>query len=202
MVTKLFVEGGGENDSLLRECRAAFSRMMKSAGIENRPRVVACGARWNAFDRFRHSIQEGAAGRSILLVDSEGPVDSPERTNPWDHVRAREGDGWEKPAGATDEDLHFMVQCMETWFLADKGALREFYGQGFNEAKLPRKSDIESVPKAEVYSALSRSTEKAKTKGEYGKGAHSFKILAKLKPDEIEKVCPWAQRFFEHLRTL
>jgi hypothetical protein len=67
------------------------------------PRIIACGGRDDAFDRFRHAPEEQHA---ILLVDSEGPV----ATKPWVHLKAR--DGWD-PGAATDDQAQLMVACME-----------------------------------------------------------------------------------------
>ena len=32
--------------------------------------------------------------------------------------------------GATDEQAHLMVQCMEAWFLADRETLAAVFGRG------------------------------------------------------------------------
>ena len=109
----------------------------------------------------------------------------------------RPGDGWVKPAGATEDHLHLMVQCMEAWFLADRRALKEFFGPGFRERALPAAtSQPEKVSKPDLYHKLEQATRDTKTKGTYGKGEHSFKLLATLDPALVRKACPWAERFF------
>ena len=72
-------------------------------------------------------------------MDSEGPV--AQGAGPWAHLRAR--DGWIRPADATDENAHLMVQCMETWFLADRDNLADYFGHGFNPNALPAREEIE-----------------------------------------------------------
>ncbi len=57
----------------------------------------------------------------MLLVDSEGPVQV--TTPPWEYVKSRRQDAWEKPKGASDEQRHLMVACMEAWFFAERKAL-------------------------------------------------------------------------------
>lgn len=200
---KLFVEGGGDyNDALKIECRRAFAVLLERAGLKGRmPRIVACGGRRNAFDRFCTAIGRGGGeDLAILLVDSEAPV---VEVDPWQHVEQRRGDGWVRPAGATEDHLHFMVQCMEAWFLADRRALQEFYGQGFKEDALPAATCVqEDVSKLDLYRKLDQATRNTTTKGAYGKGKHSFALLAKLDPTRVREANPWAERFFATLDRL
>jgi Domain of unknown function (DUF4276) len=200
-MVRVFVEGGGvDNAALKTECRRAFAQLFEKAGLEGRmPRTIVCGPRTDAFEQFSTALEEeGAADASVLLVDAEAPVT---HVSPWEHVRQRQGDGWQKPAGASDDHLHLMVECMESWFLADPEALAAFYGQGFNENALP-KSAPEQVAKTDVYSALDRATRPTKTKGRYGKGTHSFKLLATLDPAKVCAACPAAKRFFDAVDRL
>lgn len=195
---KLFVEGGGNhNDALKTECRRAFTVLLERAGFKSRmPRVVACGGRRNAYEQFCTAIGEGEAS-AILLVDAETPVAV---GDPWQHVAQHQGDQWDRPAGATEDHLHLMVQCMEAWFLADRPALREFFGQGFQENALPAVTCVpEDVGKSDLYKRLQQATSKTKTKGAYDKGKHSFKLLAMLDPNLVRKAGGWAERFFATL---
>jgi len=196
--TRIFIEGGGDdNDSLKTECRRAFTKLLEKAGFQGRmPRPVACGGRRNAYDQFCTAIRAGE-DRALLLVDAESPV---EQEDPWRHVAGRPGDGWSQPAGATADHLHLMVQCMEAWFLADRRALGEFFGQGFNANALPPSTCIqEEVDKPDLYDKLKQATRKTKTKGTYGKGKHAFKLLATLDPNLVRRASPWAERFFATL---
>ena len=123
MTVKIYVEGGGtHNKALQTECRRGFSELLKRAGLRGRmPRVVACGGRRMAYENFRTAHENaGPDERPILLVDSEGPIID---ENPWEHVRLRSGDGWVRPEGASQDQIHLMVQTMEAWFHADKDAL-------------------------------------------------------------------------------
>ena len=118
MTVKIYVEGGGDhNKALQTQCRQGFSEFFRKAGLAPVTRVVSCGGRGRAYDRFRTSHENAGAGeRSFLLVDSEAPV----KTDRWQHVKLRQGDGWDRPAGAVDHQIHFMVEAMEAWFHADK----------------------------------------------------------------------------------
>jgi hypothetical protein len=120
VTVKVYVEGGGDhNKALETECRRGFSEFFRKAGLENRmPRVVRCGGRRQAYERFR-TAHENASGDEfpILLVDSEEPV---VESSPWEHVRLRPGDQWARPAVASEDRIHLMVQAMEAWFHADQ----------------------------------------------------------------------------------
>lgn len=195
-MVKLYVEGGGDSKTLHDELRRGFSKLLEKAGLKGKmPQIVACGGRSQTFDRFRTAINQGQT--AILLVDSEDFV----RTiSPWDHLKNRPGDAWEKPEKATDADCFFMVCCMESWFLADVNALKEFLGQGFNTNALPSTSnEIEHIEKTKVYESLKKATSGCKTKAPYGKGAHSFKILGLIDPEKVKEASSWAMRFFEKL---
>ena len=203
---KVYVEGGGSganSASLQSELRRGFAEFFAKTdlGSTRRPSVVACGGREQAFDSFRTAIEQGE--QALLLVDSETALNpshqSPQDENwkPWAHLKAQAG--WGKPAKATDDDCHLMVQCMENWFLADKASVAAFFGQGFKEAALPSAS-LETVSKETVYVALQTATQSCKTKGVYGKGAHSFKLLRSINPAHVEAESPWAKRFLDELR--
>ena len=76
MTVKVYVEGGGDGRDLRTRCRKGFSAFFEKAGLAGRmPRVVACGSRESAFDRFRTAFAARKAGEFVaLLVDSEAPV--------------------------------------------------------------------------------------------------------------------------------
>lgn len=95
-----------------------------------------------------------------------------------------------------------MVQCMEAWFLADKGCLQRFYGQGFQARALPAQANVEAVNKEHLMEALKKATRNTKTKGKYAKGDHSFDLLGDLDVGLLEQASPWAKRFFDELRKL
>ncbi len=193
----LIVEGGGHRRLDLKvDCRTAFRTLLERAGLGARmPRIIAAGSRGNAYDIFLHcwaSFQQRGP-LPLLLVDSEAPVTG---ASAWTHVGKRVGDKWSRPEGAGEEHLHLMVECMEAWFLADRLALKAFFGKDFKETALPAATAaIETVPKTKVYDSLESATKPTK-KGRYGKGAHSFKLLATLDPAKVRAASPWAERFF------
>lgn len=204
-MVKLYVEGGGDSKALRSECREGFKTFITKAGLENRPRIVACGGRRDAFDFFCKAIANGE--EAILLVDSEDAViaqnqhGQPDSWRPWAHLKARVDDGWDKPDDTADTQCHLMVQVMESWFLADPDALKKFFGPGFKENALPADNNaVESIAKQQIYGVLQQVSSNCKTKATYGKGEHSFKLLAMIDPAKVTQASPWAKRFVDELR--
>ena len=114
-------------------------------------------------------------------------------------MKNREPDNWDRPESARDDNAHMMVQCMETWFLADQEALGRFFGDGFNRGALAHRVSIEEVPKAEIERSLIAATRQCKTKGTYHKGRHSFEILALVNPVRVMGASLYARRFIDTL---
>jgi hypothetical protein len=212
---KLFVEGGGDSHALRIRCREAFNGFLQKAGLEGQmPRIVACGKRNNAYESYCTALSNGED--AVLLVDSEGPVVWPPNKadynaadcktwRPWHHLKNRKNkegeyaDNWDRPQNALDTDCHLMVQFMETWFLADTGALREYYKQGFDGNCLPTRADIENIDKSEVERLLRQATKETK-KGCYDKGEDSFAILRIIDANKVIGKSPWAKRFVALLK--
>lgn len=194
----LYVEGGGDTGKLHDACRRGFSMFLEKAGVtKNRPRIVACGGRSRAYDKFRTALREGK--RALLLIDAEASV---KETSPWLHLQNRPGDGWAKPDNATDDHCHLMVECMENWFLADRETLRAFFGQDFRETALPPRSrGIETVPKDTAIDALVKATQGCKPTLRYRKGERSFDLLARIDPAKVTAASPWAARFVTAVET-
>lgn len=194
MSAYLFVEGGGNgaNEKYLdTECRRAFGKLIEAAGFGGRmPRIVACGGRDNAHDKFRKKILERAPDDYIgLLVDSEEcPGDI---AAPWAHLRAR--DKWSMPPGATEDNALLMVVCMETWIAADVPSLRAHYGAAFREKRLPSLVEIEKRSRAEILRSLQEATKECSAP--YKKGRHSYAVLGKLNPEVLRSNLPSFDRF-------
>ena len=110
-------------------------------------------------------------------------------------------DTWAAPDGATDDNAHLMVQCMETWFLADRDCLEAFFGRGFNRKALPGHRNIEEIAKADVFEGLKNATRRCQPKGEYGKGSHSFEILSEIDPSKVLAASPHAKRLIDTLQA-
>lgn len=194
---KVYVEGGSRGP-LATKCRQGFSEFFKNAGLAGHmPSVVSCGSRNEALNRFCTALNEFKPGTiPILLVDSEDPVRNID--GPWDHLLSR--DGWDRPESAKDDQAHLMVQCMESWFLADVSALEEFFGSGFRSSAIPQRNDIENISKNDVLGRL-KAASSGSRKREYHKGNHSFDILARIDPESVIRRSPFAKRLIDTLKS-
>jgi len=145
------------------------------------PSITACGGRNSAFDDFKTALEDEYP---ILLVDSEAPVTEPA----WEHLQ--DLDNWLRPNGAADDQAQLMVQCMETWCVADRSALRRFFGQHLQESALPALNDLEGRAKTDVQQALEHATRECVHNREYKKGKCSFRLIAEVDPRVLEEHLP------------
>ena len=197
MTFELYIEGGGDNRRLGAQFREGWTSFLRIAGLSGHmPKVIRGGSRRQTFDRYAKEV-ENPRPRIVplLLVDSEDAVDTAHSV--WQHLRAH--DGWHKPAHAGENDAFLMAQVMETWFLADRDALRDYFGPLFMENALKAWAELEHVPKATVVEALEKAS--ARCPKPYTKGKISFELLAKTDPARVETACPHAEEFLIRLRT-
>ena len=148
-----------------------------------RVRFIAGTGRDDTIHDFRDAMKTHPSSWNVLLIDSEGPDDG--------RLFAR----LHLPV-AQEESVFWMVQLMETWFVADIQALKRFYGQGLREAQLLIKRDMERVPKKDVLRWLEHAT-KATQKGKYDNVDHATHLLGLIDPDLVQKVCPNCRRISE-----
>ena len=198
---KVFVEGGGDSGALRSKCRMGFREFFKKAGLDGKALSIrSCGGRKAAYDKFCTAIANGQSDElPILLVDSEDPVPSGKKS--WTFLKDRDADRWPKPKGASDNQAHLMVQCMEAWFMADKDVLAVYYKKDFRANALPARKDIEEIPKPDIYERLKKAT-KDTSKKEYSKGAHSFDILALIDPQKVMEHSPHARKLIDTLNEI
>jgi hypothetical protein len=189
---RIYVEGGGNQRSTLNNCRQAFRLFLEKVVPRGSFEIIASGDRNKAFKDFRLALKQHPQDYIILLVDSEEAV----LGGPWPHLANRRGDHWNRPRGATDDQAHLMVQAMESWFLADRQVLIDYYGQGFLANALPRQANIEIVPKKDVFRALKNASRNTAKKGEYHKTRHGFDLLERIDPNRVRHASLHADRLF------
>jgi hypothetical protein len=192
---RIYVEGGGDKDSKAR-LREAFSRFLSEPRLDLQKRgiawrVIPCGSREDTYDAFRRGSREHSSARVLLLVDAERPLTGTEREHLAEH------DGWDLSFAAADH-IHLMTQLMESWMLADPAALARFYGQGFAAGAIPKRHNVEEIPKEDVERALKEATRNTQP-GVYHKTRHAPKILEDLDPATVRQRAPGCERLFQHL---
>lgn len=183
----IYLEGGGDSEGLRSRCREGFRKLFQGFGFKRMPKLVACGGRGNAFDRFCKAHADGKED-AILLIDGEDSVADIEKT--WLHLKLR--DNWDKPDVAQDEQVLLMTTCMETWIVADQAALQSFYKSDLKENQLPTLIDLEGRERHAVQGSLQNATKDYKNK--YEKGKRSFDVLAVLTRATLEQHLPSFKR--------
>jgi Domain of unknown function (DUF4276) len=189
----IYIEGSTHTKgTTLRE---GFRKLLEQAGLRNRmPKTVACGGRDQAFDKFKNALLYPEKNTVyLLLVDSEDPVSA----TPWQHLKTR--DNWQTPPDATDDQVHFMATCMETWLIADRRNLQQFFGSRFHENALPATDQPEQRNRKALFAALENATRDCRTP--YKKGQISFELLATTNPKHLQGL-GYFRRFVETLERL
>lgn len=179
---RIYVEGGGDRSDTRAAIREGFSHFLhplrqlaQERGI--RWTITACGSRNAAFANFRTAMETHPEAFLVLLVDSEAPV----TVGPWGHLRVR--DGWDS-GDLSDVHCHLMAQAVEAWLIADPDALASYYGQSFQRSALPRRQDVEAIPKDDLARSLDRATHSTQ-KGRYHKIRHCSDLLGRLSQERV-----------------
>jgi hypothetical protein len=196
------IEGGAtgsDSKDLDIRCREGFRKLLENCGFaiskKQMPRLVACGGRGAAFDRFKIAQRTKTAGDFVgLWIDSEEPLSNLEAT--WEHLRER--DQWVKPEKAVDEQVLFMTTCMETWFVADREALKAYFKDKLQVSALPPLQNLEDRDRHDVQNKLVHASRQCSNA--YAKGSKSYEILGKLSPRVLEQFLPSFVRVCRILR--
>jgi hypothetical protein len=196
---KVFVEGGGRgspsNDLRLGLQNGLFGPLRK-LGVQNGVSLefVACKARPDAIRDFKKAVlRDHDQYYSLLLVDSEGPVD----LEPWDHLRQQEG----TVKTGNDSQLHLMVQAMEAWFVADPDALLTHFGPQASITNLMNRADVEVIPKDELVPLLNSVAAKT-PKAKYQKSRDHQPLLELIDPKKLLEKSNHFRRLYQELERL
>lgn len=187
------MEGGGEGRDTKIALRQGMDEFLNPVKEEARNKswhwkLVPCGARGNAFKAFKNAVRNATARIIILLVDAEDRVETTAR----EHLKSR--DQWD--LGFTmDDNVHLMVQTMETWIVADPAALADYYGQNFRESALPVTDNLETISKTKIAQALKSAT-KATQKAAYHKTRHAGDLLKRIDSRKVRQRCPGCEGLF------
>lgn len=198
---KIYVEGGGETRAQQVPCRKAFAKLLAKAGFSRPlPNIIACGSREMTYRDFVNALRFVATDEyPMLLVDSEAILTT---TDTWQHLQQR--DGWARPPGAKTDQAQLMITCMETWIVADRVALRDFFGQELNQNALPPEQNLENRSKDDIQTALDNATRACGLKRRYRKGKRSFELLETLSPSTLREQLPhfrqWLEAINVHIR--
>lgn len=198
MKVRLYVEGGpvGVNSDALRAFRTAFKRHL--VRLDSRLKdmeVVARGSVHTTIKSYAEGFRQFSPESQVaLLVDSDGPVTAPSCA---EHLKPKlDAAGVPKNARAL---VFLMVQCMESWFIADLAALKQCFGGKLRDQVIPRHTDVEAVSVKDVLSALNESVKQTPT-AKYHKVQHGTRILESLNPVQVAARSKHAGELHDFLR--
>lgn len=194
---KLYIEGGGDGATQDTAFRAGWTAFFEKAGLRKMPRPIRGGGRGQTFDAYCTAVKTRRSDElPLLLVDSEDLVNVGH--DAWQHLKA--SDKWTKPRGAETADAFLMCTCMETWFVADREALKAFFNDCWKDKALPKWPDLEKVEKGRILQALDKATAGCGDR-KYAKGKVSFDLLKVIDPKEVERHLPSARALLDRLRA-
>ncbi|HUJ49465.1 MAG TPA: DUF4276 family protein [Bryobacteraceae bacterium] len=163
-----------EGNKSLRPGFKAFFRSLDEAARKVDSRIECISVNEGVSD-YAKAVKTHPAAWNILLKDSEEPM-------PGNPITLCQKLGIK--TGLAD-DVFWMVVMMESWFLADPGALADYYGEGFSSKAIGQTQDVEQIKKSEVVQRLSRATKKT-AKREYDKIRHAPYLLERLNPSRVQ----------------
>jgi Domain of unknown function (DUF4276) len=143
---RIYVEGGGDGKNTKAIFRLGMSQFLKNlTGTDKKITCVVCGKRNDAYRDFKNALKSHPDAINLLLVDSEDFVTV---SSAKQHLINR--DSWDDLSGIDENDIHLMVQVMESWLIADIDTLANYYGQKFNRNAIPRNNNVEEISKANI----------------------------------------------------
>jgi hypothetical protein len=184
---RLYVEGGGQTSKTRLPLRDGLKGFLESAlgAKARRLHVIVCGAA--AVAEFQRALRTHADHTNLLLVDSEGPMTA--------SPKARVSAGRRAKFAGDESQYHLMVQAFEAWLIADPQALADFYGPRFRRGSLPRRRNVEDIPKDDLEPKL-RAATRATQKGEYHKIRHAAPLLERLDAVKVRVRAEHCDRLF------
>lgn len=163
-----------------KRLRAPMSQFIRKITGPIDLKITPCNSK---DDAIKQCVKDEAA---MLLIDS----DDEDLHSLMVRVRSQIG---------TANHPFFMVRVMESWFLADRQMLANYYGRGFNIGNLRGDSNIENIPKGDVEQRLHNATREC-AKGSYDKGKHAPGLLERLDPNAVYAACPNFALLIDYLR--
>lgn len=195
MKVRLYVEGGpkGHADGL-RQFKNSFKQhLMRLSPRLSTLDVSPCGSTEETIRDYVRAVREVKPGSAVaLLVDADDFVAA---NAPAKHLEGKLNSA--KVPKDARANIFLMVQCMESWFVTDFNALESCFGAKA-KIKLPAHTDIEAVPKKDVFAALDDAARGTPTR-RYLKIRDGAKILAELNPKTVAQRSRHARDLYEFL---
>ena len=183
MVTELRIYF--EGDARLRPGFHKFLSQIVQAARARRCCVDLIATGGTPVQDFRDGLRTHQNAWNILLLDSDMPFNG--SLVELCHSKSLDP--------SREASVFWMVQIMESWFLADLAALRAYYGNSLQEEDLRGNPRVEDRPKEDVYYGLKSATQETK-RGEYHKTKHAPSLLAAVEVSLVRAAAPNCDRMF------
>lgn len=175
---KIYIEGGSKKGQkyssfLNRSLKQAFEKLLREYGINAK--------------QYYQIVAGGCKDETIKAIDTKTKLAHLEKKKSKESLK-----------GITENNLFFMVVCMESWIVSDAEALKKYYGSGFKETKI-QASDLIHKDKTTIEKMIKDSIKECKN-NEYKK-SEAFKILEKASVQKIVESNSYAKEFFEFLKS-
>ncbi len=156
----------------------------RARGVRCRFRLIA--TKGTPVQDYKIALDKHRDAWNILLLDSDGP-DAGRLSTEFCRTHSLDIE--------LASSVFWMVEVMESWFLADVRSLRLYYGQGFRDGALPGNANVEQVPKSRLLEALKTATRDS-ARGSYHKTKHAPALLGRLDPGLVREAAPNCLRLF------
>ena len=171
MVTKLRVYF--EGDDRLRPGFRQFLSEIAEVARSKRCYFDLIATEGTPVQDFQTALKSHPNAWNVLLLDREDPQEFERRK------KALEG--------CDPNSIFWMLQIMESWFLADVDALKALFG-----GSLPKGNpNVEEIPKADVLERLKKAAN-----GEFHKVKHGTTLLELIDPAKVRKAARNCDRMF------
>lgn len=205
---KIFIEGSGKGKEQAKRFRAGFRKLFEKTSLKGKlPACIPGKGRVQTFEDFLYAFETRKPDEIIILwVDSEGIPETfssdPDSGYAWQHLQKQ--DKWKRPADAKGYQAQLMITCMETLFLADRAALKKFFGPKLSENRLLSDTDnrLEKRSSKDVQTSLYKATEPCGRSKCYQKGPVSFMLVGELNPEALQSKLPAFKRLISSLEKL
>lgn len=182
--TILFVEG--EPNSPNGDLRQGLCKLLDQKLKGKLPKIILGGGKSQTINKFK--TIELAAEQFLLLVDLDKGQDYIQK------------DLEDNGLSTNSNNVFYMVQEMESWFLSQPEILDKFYGKD-NNGKLvsEKQAKRKVIDIAEPDKELQKLTKNTK-KGEYHKVKHAVELLKLLDANKLEKEFSEFERLIAKLK--
>lgn len=180
----LFVEG--EPNTPNGDLRQGFTKLLEKRIGRSLPKITLGGGKYQTIKKLLKNKLE--ADLVLLLVD----LDKPEEQ--------REQDLKDNDLLANKENVFYMIQELESWFLSQPDVLDRFFGVDLNKKKVSDKLTKKKITEIDDPKRELKNATKGSKRGEYHEIRHCVELLKLLDPTQLEDSFTDFKKLIERLK--